>query len=441
MESNEIIKVVEQLNEYLKIKSSFLTNSQITDCIVHMSSLFILSKHESDIATSYHQEVPPDIYLYNLKFRDVIIKYLDSLNQNFGDFEITQQQENLIIDILENISRKNYLFLIGELLKSEYEILCPSIRLNTRSLDINVFQEEINNCKIENKVDSSYFYGDRRKVSYTLNRFYDLNKIKDLKKYYTNCQHPYLNWTFQFVSRIYDDKIDYLERVFKKLSNMDFSTEQNDPYYIYGYAFSLLALIDLYDKSMHTSKFHWYKILKLGYLFLTQFILISNKKLNIMMSDSYSNRARLMHANEDDFNFIFFTAGAMTDVRFNYVTDKYLAYCVADGSPFREDFLKDAMMMYQNGSVKRVTGNCLSMDGTFEDVIRGGVMRSDQLYTSLFNSFTIGDLYLSEIEVVSIFKKIRDKWLTLKPIYPILLDKELGNVINKLYYDEICRDY
>ena len=73
---------------------------------------------------------------------------------------------------------------------------------------ISYFEEQINNCKIENLVDSSQFYGDRRKISYTINRFYDLKKINDLKLYYSNCQHPYVNWTFQFVSSIYGDKID-----------------------------------------------------------------------------------------------------------------------------------------------------------------------------------------------------------------------------------------
>jgi hypothetical protein len=307
---------------------------------------------------------------------------------------------------------------------------------------ISYFEEQINNCKIENLVDSSQFYGDRRKISYTINRFYDLKKINDLKLYYSNCQHPYVNWTFQFVSSIYGDKIDYLQRVFKRFSNMDFSTEYSDADYMYGYAFSFLAVIDLCDKSIRQSDGIWWKLLKFAYLFLTQFVLVSQDESNIKVSDAYSNRARLMHAYQDDFNAIFFGVSGAIDVRFNYVSDKYLAFLAGNDNPFRIEFHKDALMMYQNGSVKRVTGNGLTMggDGTFQEVVNGGILRSEQLYSFLVDSFINGKLYLSDSELDWIFHRIKEKWLTLKPIYPSLLDKELGN-LNKLLYDKICGNY
>lgn len=310
--------------------------------------------------------------------------------------------------------------------------------------EISYFAQQINNCRIEGLVDSSQFYGDRRKISYSINRFYDLNKINDLKKYYADCQHPYVNWTFQFISSLYGDKIDYLKRVFKRFSNMDFSTEYSDADYMYGYAFSLLAVIDLSEKSRNVDAVNWWKLLELAYLFLTQFILVSQEKSrNIMVSDAYSNRARLLHAYQDDFAGIFFSETAATiDVRFNYVSDKYLAFSVGKDNPFREDFHKDALMMYQNGSVKSVTGNGLTMgsDGTFQNVVNGGILRSKNLYSVLVDSFLNGKLYLSDSESDWIFNRISDKWLALKPIYPSLLDKELGNQ-NKLFYDKICRDY
>jgi hypothetical protein len=309
--------------------------------------------------------------------------------------------------------------------------------------EISYFEQQINNCKIEGLVDSSQFYGDRRKVSYSINRFYDLNKINDLKKYYADCQHPYVNWTFQFISSLYGDKIDYLRRVFKRFSNMDFLTEYSDADYMYGYAFSLLDVIVLSEKSRNVDALNWWKLLELAYLFLTQFILVSQeKRRNIMTSDAYSNRARLLHAYQDDFNDIFFSETAATiDVRFNYVSDKYLAFFVGKDNPFREDFHKDALMMYQNGSVKSVTGNGLTMggDGTFQDVVNGGILRSENLYSVLVDSFLNGKLYLSDSELDWIFSRINDKWLALKPIYPSLLDKELGNQ-NKMLYDKICRD-
>jgi len=309
--------------------------------------------------------------------------------------------------------------------------------------EISYFEYQINNCKIESLVDSSQFYGDRRKISYSINWFYDLNKINDLKKYYTACQHPYVNWTFQFISSVYGDKIDYLKRVFKRFSNMDFSTECSDADYMYGYAFSLLAVIDLSEKSSKVDAVNWWKLLELAYLFLTQFILVSQeKRSNIMVSDAYSNRARLMHAYYEDFHGIFFSVAGSIDPNFNYVSDKYLAFVVGEDNPFREDFHKDALMMYQNGSVKRVTGNGLTMggDGTFQDVVNGGIFRSEQLYSFLFDSFIKGKLYLSDSEIDWIFDRIKDKWLALKPIYPSLLDKELGNQ-NEFFYDKICRDY
>ncbi len=308
---------------------------------------------------------------------------------------------------------------------------------------ISHFDDQINNCKIENLVDSSQFYGDRRKISYTINRFYNLKKINDLKLFYANCQHPYVNWTFQFVSSIYGDKIDYLQRVLKRFSNMDFSTECSDADYMYGYAFSLLAVIDLSEKSRKVDAVNWWKLIELAYLFLTQFILVSQeKRRNIMVSDAYSNIARLMHAYYEDFNGIFSAVVGSIDPIFNYVSDKYLAFVVGKDNPFREDFHKDALMMYQNGSVKRVTGNGLTMggDGTFQDVVNGGIFRSKQLYSFLFDSLIKGKLYLSDSEIDWIFNRIKEKWLTLKPIYPSLLDKELGN-LNKLFYDKICRDY
>lgn len=318
------------------------------------------------------------------------------------------------------------------------------MKKNETNRFISQFEEQINNCKIENLVGSSQFYGDRREISYTINRFYDLKKINDLKLYYSNCQHPYVNWTFQFVSSIYGDKIDYLQRVFTRFSNMDFSTEYSNAEYMYGYAFSLLAVIDLSEKSKKVDAVNWWKLLKLAYLFLTQFILVSQeKRRNIMVSDAYSNRARLMHAYYEDFNGIFFSeAGCLIDPNFNYVSDKYLAFVVGENNPFREDFHKDALMMYQNGSVKRVTGNGLTMggDGTFQDVVNGGILRSKQLYSVLVDSFINGKLYLSDSEIDWVFNRIKEKWLTLNPIYPSLLDKELGNQ-NKLLYDKICGNY
>ncbi|MDP3399032.1 MAG: hypothetical protein Q8S23_07780 [Bacteroidales bacterium] len=317
------------------------------------------------------------------------------------------------------------------------------MKKNETNRFISQFDEQINNCKIENLVDSSQFYGDRRKISYSINRFYNLNKINDLKLTYTDCQHPYINWTFQFISSIYGDKIDYLQRVFNRFSNMDFSTECFDADYMYGYAFSLLAAIDLSEKSRNVEAVNWWKLLELAYLFLTQFILVSQeKRRNIMVSDAFSNRARLMHAYYDDFNGIFSGVSGSIDVDFNYLSDKYLAFVVGEDNPFREDFHKDALMMYQNGSVKRVTGNGLTMggDGTFQDVVNGGVFRSKQLYSFLLDSFINGKLYLSDSEIDWIFNRIRKKWLVLKPIYPSLLDKELGN-LNKLLYDKICGNY
>lgn len=296
--------------------------------------------------------------------------------------------------------------------------------------EIKYFETQINNCKIEGVVDSSQFNGDRRRISYSINRFYNLNKINELKRYYADCQHPYVNWTFQFISSIYGDKIDYLQRVFKRFSNMDFLNEYADADYMYGYAFSLLAVIDLSKKSMEVEAVNWWKLLELAYLFLTQFILVSKEKeRNIMVSDAYSNRARLMHAYDDDFNGIFNPVAGSIDPNFNYVSDKYCAYVVGVDNPFRENFHKDALMMYQNGSVKYVTGNSLTMggDGTFIDVVNGGIIRSKQLYSYLLDLFIKGKLYLSDSETDWIFDKIKDKWLTLRPIYPSLLDKDLNN--------------
>jgi len=256
--------------------------------------------------------------------------------------------------------------------------------------EIKYFETQINNCKIEGVVDSSQFNGDRRRISYSINRFYNLNEINELKRYYADCQHPYVNWTFQFISSIYGDKIDYLQRVFKRFSNMDFLNEYADADYMYGYAFSLLAVIDLSKKSMEVEAVNWWKLLELAYLFLTQFILVSKEKeRNIMVSDAYSNRARLMHAYYDDFNGIFNPVAGSIDPNFNYVSDKYRAYVVGKDNPFRENFYKDALMMYQNGSVKYVTGISLTMggDGTFEDVVNGGIIRSKQLYSYLLDLF------------------------------------------------------
>jgi hypothetical protein len=62
--------------------------------------------------------------------------------------------------------------------------------------EIKYFETQINNCKIEGVVDSSQFNGDRRRISYSINRFYNLNEINELKRYYADCQHPYVTWTF-----------------------------------------------------------------------------------------------------------------------------------------------------------------------------------------------------------------------------------------------------
>ncbi|MEA5081584.1 MAG: hypothetical protein VB024_08190 [Dysgonamonadaceae bacterium] len=430
MKPNEITRVIEQLKGCCKKKPSYLTSSQIFDGIVHIVSLYILSKNKTDIATTEHRDIPPTVYIHNLKFRDEIVNYLNSIKHNFDELSNTQMEENVVKNAIENVSRSAYLYLLRDILQNEYQITIDSSIPNISTLNISYFEEEINNCKIENLVDSSQFYGDRRKISYIINRFYDLNKISVLKQYYANCQHPYVNWTFQFISSIYGDKIEYLQRVFKRFSNMDFSSECYDADYMYGYAFSLLAVIDLSDKSRNVGAVNWWKLLGLAYLFLTQFVLVSKeKRRNIMVSDAYSNRARLMHAYQDDFNGIFFSVSGAIDVRFNYVSDKYLAFVVGEDNPFREDFHKDALMMYQNGSVKKVTGNGLTMggDGTFQDVVNGGIFRSKQLYSFLFDSFINGKLYLTDSEIDWIFSRIREKWLVLKPIYPSLLNKELGN--------------
>lgn len=442
MKQDEMSKIINQLNDFLASKASYLTNNQVIEGITHMASLFIINKHEKNLFTSKNQDIPPNVYNNNLKFRDDIVNYLYSLKSNFEQLENTQLEERIIKNVIENVSRSGYMYLLGEILQSEYQIIIDSSNINLNAFNIGSFEDEINNCKINKIVDSSQFYGDRRNVSYTINRFYDLNKINNLKKYYSDCQHPYVNWTFQFISSIYGDKIDYLQRVFKRFSNMDFLIECFDEYYMYGYAFSFLAAIDLYDKNRHADSVIWWKLLELAYLFLTQFVLVSKTKRNIMVSDAYSNRARLLHAYQDDFNGIFSSVCGAIDTRFNYVSDKYLAFVVGVDNPFREEFHKDALMMYQNGSVKSVTSNGLTMggDGTFQDVVNGGILRSKQLYTALVESFINGELYLSELEIDCIFNRIKEKWLALNSIYPSLLDEEIGNY-NKLFYDKICRDY
>ena len=48
MKQDEMSKIINQLNDFLASKASYLTNNQVIEGITHMASLFIINKHEKN---------------------------------------------------------------------------------------------------------------------------------------------------------------------------------------------------------------------------------------------------------------------------------------------------------------------------------------------------------------------------------------------------------
>lgn len=139
---------------------------------------------------------------------------------------------------------------------------------------------------------------------------------------------------------------------------------------------------------------------------------------NVIHKINYlSMRGDLIYDYRYDFTAIFGTVlnpGINVDIQF--MADKYISHEIAEeygiGIITHQNYL-DALKMYRHGSlIPNSSGGCVDIEEvTFGELIKRGLVRSEELANRLYKEYTAGSFKLDTYEIEKIMMALKEKYL------------------------------
>ena len=322
----------------------------------------------------------------------------------------------------------------GEKHVLSYEKFDPCLQLDES--DLKDFEKEWETRKTDNKK-----YTDEQSHRYKTFKEFRLYHVytytEDFLEKYEHAAHPLIQTTIgkALLSSGDNRGIGYIFNALKRSVIMP-NPYWHNKYAIRGYVESIWEVLrscnlgGISGGEKGVGDDHLYnKLLRLLFLYMSRCIALAPD--DITTADMYSNRAELFYHFPSKMQVLFQEHGfpaIIPDLQFS--SDKFLAFktasivCPELISAFYHQCLYDAFKMYRYGDLSYFSidvGYTEIEDASFMDIVNRGKMRSRIVAQQIFDEDSVGNVYLTKMQVAKLFELVLSSGID--------LDKDLKDLM------------